>query len=186
MSPHVAAPCVHVSLKTHLPALCVFLNAQKTKMAQNLPNGAQLAFDEAGRPFIILRDQGQQQRLKGLAAHQANIQAAMAVARIMRTSLGPTGMDKILVSPDGEVTVSNDGATILDKMDVEHQIGRLLVELSQSQDDEIGDGTTGVVVLAGALLEEAERLLKRGIHPIRVARGYERACDMAVAHLGKM
>lgn len=66
------------------------------------------------------------------------------------------------VSPDGDVTVSNDGATILEKMDVEHQIGKLLVELSQSQDDEIGDGTTGVVVFAGALLEEAEKMLEKG------------------------
>lgn len=93
--------------------------------------------------------------------------------QVMRSSLGPKGMDKMLVSSDGDVTVSNDGATILKEMEIEHQIGRLLVELSQSQDDEIGDGTTGVVVLAGALLEEAEKLLDKGIHPIRVARGYE-------------
>ena len=72
------------------------------------------------------------------------------------------GMDKMLVSADQEVTVSNDGATILEKMEVEHQIGKLLVELSQSQDDEIGDGTTGVVVFAGALLEEAEKMLVKG------------------------
>lgn len=83
----------------------------------------------------------------------------------MKSSLGPMGMDKMLVSPDGDVTVSNDGATILEKMDVEHQIGKLLVELSQSQDDEIGDGTTGVVVFAGALLEEAEKMLEKGSAP---------------------
>ena len=71
----------------------------------------------------------------------------------------------MMVSPDGDVTITNDGATILDKMAVEHQVARLLVELSQSQDDEIGDGTTGVVVLAGALLEQAEKLLDRGLHP---------------------
>ena len=71
----------------------------------------------------------------------------------MRTSLGPKGMDKMLVSPDGDVIVTNDGATILEKMEVQHQTARLLVELSKSQDNEIGDGTTGVVVLAGALLE---------------------------------
>ena len=90
----------------------------------------------------------------------------------------------MLVSPDGEVTITNDGATILAKMHVEHQIGRLIGELSASQDDEIGDGTTGVVVLAGALLEQAEHLLDRGIHPVRVAEGFERACAIAVAHLG--
>lgn len=100
--------------------------------------------------------------MKGLEAHKANILAARAVTNIMKSSLGPMGMDKMLVSPDGDVTVSNDGATILEKMDVEHQIGKLLVELSQSQDDEIGDGTTGVVVFAGALLEEAEKMLEKG------------------------
>ena len=78
---------------------------------------------------------------------------------------------------------ANDGATILEQMDVDNQIAKLMVELSQSQDYEIGDGTTGVVVLAGALLEHAERLLERGIHPIRVAEGYELASRIAVDHL---
>ena len=89
-------------------------------------------------------------------------------------------MDKMMVSPDGDVTITNDGATILDKMAVEHQVARLLVELSQSQDDEIGDGTTGVVVLAGALLEQAEKLLDRGLHPVRVAEGFEAACQVSL------
>ncbi|BBG93984.1 TCP-1/cpn60 chaperonin family protein [Prunus dulcis] len=120
-----------------------------------------LAFDEYGRPFIILREQEQKTRLRGLDAQKANISAGTAVARILRTSLGPKGMDKMLQSPDGEVTVTNDGATILEQMDVDNQIAKLMVELSQSQDYEIGDGTTGVVVLAGALLEHAERLLER-------------------------
>ena len=92
-------------------------------------------------------------------------------------------MDKILVSPDSDVTITNDGATILEKMHVEHEIAKLLVELSKSQDDEIGDGTTGVVVLAGALLEHAEALIDRGIHPIRIADGYEKAAQIATAHL---
>ena len=96
------------------------------------------------------------------------------------------GLDKILVSPDGEVTVTNDGATILKQMEVQHQIAKLLVELSESQDDEIGDGTTGVVVLAGSLLEQAESLLDRGIHPIRISDGFERACSLAVEHLDKI
>ena len=95
-------------------------------------------------------------------------------------------MDKILVGSDGEVTITNDGATILKEMDVENQVAKLMVELSQSQDDEIGDGTTGVVVLAGALLEQAELLLERGIHPIRVADGYENAARIAVDHLDKI
>lgn len=88
-----------------------------------------------------------------------------------------------MISPDGDVTVTNDGATILGQMQVEHQIAKLLVELAKSQDDEIGDGTTGVVVLAGALLEQAEVLLDKGIHPIKIADGFDAACEAAVAHL---
>lgn len=89
----------------------------------------------------------------------------------------------MMVSGDGDVTVTNDGATILKLMEVDHEIGKLMVQLSQSQDDEIGDGTTGVVVLAGALLEQAEALIDRGIHPIRIADGYELAAQCAVKHL---
>lgn len=88
-----------------------------------------------------------------------------------------------MVSSDGDVTVTNDGATILKMMDVDHEIAKLMVQLSQSQDDEIGDGTTGVVVLAGALLEQAEALLDRGIHPIRIADGFELAAQCATKYL---
>ena len=111
-----------------------------------------------------------------------------------------------MISPDGEITVTNDGATILSQMEVEHQIAKLLVQLSKSQDDEIGDGTTGVVgecspsemnesarvililsaVLAGALLEQSEALLDRGIHPIRIADGFDRACKIAVEQLDRI
>lgn len=89
----------------------------------------------------------------------------------------------MLVSQDGDLTITNDGATILEKMEVEHQVAHLLVELSQSQDNEIGDGTTGVVVLAGALLEQAEKLLGQGLHPMRIADGFEEACEVACKHL---
>ncbi|KAL3767507.1 hypothetical protein ACHAWU_000170 [Discostella pseudostelligera] len=92
-------------------------------------------------------------------------------------------MDKILVSPDGDVTITNDGATILERMHVDHEVAKLMVELSTSQDDEIGDGTTGVVVLAGSLLEQAEKLLARGIHPVRIAEGYEKAAEVAIEQL---
>ncbi|XP_069944261.1 T-complex protein 1 subunit epsilon-like [Cherax quadricarinatus] len=114
----------------------------------------QLVFDEYGKPIIILKDQDQQKRLTGADALKSHILAARSVASILSTSLGPKGLDKLMVSPDGDITVTNDGATILKMMDVEHQIAKLMVQLSQSQDDEIGDGTTGVVVLAGALLEK--------------------------------
>jgi len=140
-------------------------------------------FDEYGRPFIIMREQERKTRLKGIAAARSNILAARTVANVLRSSLGPKGMDKMIISPDGDVTITNDGATILGRMEVEHQVAKLMVELSQSQDNEIGDGTTGVVVLAGALLEQAEILLSRGLHASRVAEGFDAACEIAVKHL---
>eukprot|EP01036_Dinobryon_divergens_P031287 gene31287-40657_t len=145
-----------------------------------------LIFDEYGRPFIILREQQQQARIKGLEAQKANILAARSVSSLLRTSLGPKGMDKMLVSADGEVTITNDGATILQKMEVEHQVAKLLVDLSHSQDNEIGDGTTGVVVLAGALLEQAEKLLDKGLHPVRISDGFEQAAEVAFKHLSSI
>ena len=145
-----------------------------------------VAFDEYGRPFLILRDQDRQKRLTGVNAIKSHILAARNVANILKTSLGPKGLDKLMVSPDGDVTVTNDGATILKNMDVDHEIAKLMVQLSQSQDDEIGDGTTGVVVLAGALLDQAEQLLDKGIHPIRIADGFEMAAKCATEHLKKI
>lgn len=142
-----------------------------------------LIFDEYGRPFIVLREQQQQARIKGIEAQKANILAARSVSNLLRTSLGPKGMDKMLVNSDGDVTISNDGATILQKMEVEHQVAKLLVDLSQSQDNEIGDGTTGVVVLAGALLQQAEKLLDKGLHPVRISEGFELAAEVALKHL---
>jgi len=145
----------------------------------------QLAFDEYGRPFIIIKDQDSKGRLSGIEAHKSHILAAKSISNTLKTSLGPKGLDKMMVSPDGEVTVTNDGATILNMMDVENQIAKLMVELAKSQDDEIGDGTTGVVVLAGALMEQAESLLDRGIHPIRISDGYELAAKVALENLDK-
>lgn len=144
---------------------------------------ALIARDDQGNPFIILKEQEKKKRLSGSEAIKSHILAAKAVANILKSSLGPRGLDKILISPDGDVTITNDGATILSQMEVEHQIAKLLVELSKSQDEEIGDGTTSVVVLAGALLEHAEELIDRGIHPIKIADGYDQACKIAVKHL---
>ncbi|PWN98388.1 putative t-complex-type molecular chaperone, epsilon subunit [Tilletiopsis washingtonensis] len=144
------------------------------------------AQDEHGRPFIVVREQGKKTRAQGIQALKNHISAAKSVAQIVRTSLGPRGLDKILVSPDGDIQVTNDGATIMQNMELESQIARLMVQLSSSQDSEIGDGTTGVVVLAGALMEQSEALIDRGIHPIRIADGYERACGVAVKALEKV
>uniref|UniRef100_A0A7S1ZCH0 T-complex protein 1 subunit epsilon n=1 Tax=Trieres chinensis TaxID=1514140 RepID=A0A7S1ZCH0_TRICV len=145
-----------------------------------------MIYDEYGRPFIILKEQQAKARVKGIEATKSNILAATSISNIVRTSLGPKGMDKILVSPDGDVTITNDGATILNQMQVQNQVAKLMVELSASQDDEVGDGTTGVVVLAGALLEQAEKLLDRGIHPVRIAEGFEKAADVAIKTLNEI
>lgn len=146
-------------------------------------SNAIVAQDEMGRPFIIVRDQGQKKRAHGLEAIKSHILAAKTVSDIVRTSLGPRGLDKILISPDGDITITNDGATILSQMQLDNQIAKLLVELSRSQDEEIGDGTTGVVVLAGALLDQALELLDKGIHPIKIANGYDEAAKLVVEHL---
>ena len=144
--------------------------------------------------------QGKKKRQHGNDAVKSHILAARTVSNIVRTSLvrqcgtnaplsansaskGPRGLDKILISPDGDITVTNDGATILSQMEISNHVAKLLVELSKSQDDEIGDGTTGVVVLAGALLEQAADLIDKGIHPIRIADGYDQACEVAVDEL---
>lgn len=145
-----------------------------------------LAFDEYGRPFMILKDEMEQNRITGSEAIKSHIIAAKAVANILKTSLGPKGLDKLMVSSDGDITITNDGATILKMMDVDHQVAKLMVQLSQSQDDEIGDGTTGVVVLCGALLEQAEHLIDKGIHAIRIADGFELAAQCAVKNLDKI
>lgn len=149
-------------------------------------SNAQVMKDESGRPFIVVRDQGKKQRVHGNDAIKQHIMAARTVANIVRTSLGPKGLDKILISPDGDITVTNDGATILGQMEITNHAAKLLVELSKSQDDEIGDGTTGVVVLAAALLDQAADLMDKGIHPIRIADGYDQACEVAVAQLDKV
>jgi len=145
-----------------------------------------LAFDEFGRPFVIMKDEESQSRLTGNDAIKSHIIAARSVANTLKTSLGPKGLDKLMVSADGDITITNDGATILKMMDVDHQIAKLMVQLSQSQDDEIGDGTTGVVVLCGALLEQAEHLIDKGIHAIRIADGFEMAAKCAIDNLEKI
>lgn len=155
---------------------------------QGMPDlsNAIVAQDEMGRPFIIVRDQGKKQRKHGIEATKSHILAARSVAKIVKSSLGPRGLDKILISQDGDITITNDGATILSQMDLDNQIAKLLVELSRSQDDEIGDGTTGVVVLASALLDQALELIEKGIHPIKIANGFDEACKIAVEQLNQV
>ncbi|KAH8829440.1 chaperonin epsilon subunit [Flagelloscypha sp. PMI_526] len=151
-------------------------------MAALDPGQAVYTTDEYGRPFIIVREQARKTRTHGVEAIKNHILACQDRGE-RRSNIG---LDKILISPDGDITVTNDGATILSQMEVEHQIAKLLVQLSKSQDDEIGDGTTGVVVLAGALLEQSEALLDRGLHPIRIADGFDKACSVACEELDRI
>ena len=130
-----------------------------------------------GQPVFILSDDAE--RTQGDDAQSANVQAGKAVAEAIRTTLGPNGMDKMLVS-DGDVVVTNDGATILDEMDIEHPAADMIVDVASSQDDEAGDGTTTAAVLTGELLTHAEDLLDDDIHPTAIAEGYAEAQQIAL------
>lgn len=141
------------------------------------------AQDEMGRPFIIVKDQGNKKREHGIDAMRSHILAARQISKLLKTSLGPRGLDKILVSPDGDINITNDGATIMSEIQLSSEVAKLLVELSKSQDDEIGDGTTGVVILASSLLDQALDLIEKGIHPIKIANGFDKACKIATANL---
>jgi len=117
---------------------------------------------------------------------KSNIQAAKALSDAVRTSLGPRGMDKMIQDAKGEVTITNDGATILNQMNVIHPAAKMLVELSKAQDIEAGDGTTSVVVLAGSLMEAAEKLLAKGIHPTTISDSFQKAANKSVEILTNM
>ena len=178
-------------------------------------SNAQVIKDDQGRPFIVVRDQGRKKQQHGNDAVKAHIVAARTVANIVRTSLvrdfcygdatstnraGPTRtrQDPDLAGwrhhrhkrwrdhlvPGADILGASSVLTL--QMEISNHVAKLLVELSRSQDDEIGDGTTGVVVLAGALLEKAADLIDKGIHPIRIADGYEQACELAVAELDRI
>ncbi|SCZ92208.1 BZ3500_MvSof-1268-A1-R1_Chr5-2g07709 [Microbotryum saponariae] len=123
------------------------------------------------------------ERVSGAEVREQNVQAAVAIANVVKSSLGPHGLDKMMVDDIGDVTISNDGATILNLIEVEHPAGRILVELAQQQDKEVGDGTTSVVIVAAELLRRANDLVKNKIHPTTVITGYRLACKEAVRFL---
>ena len=114
-------------------------------------------------------------RTKGRDAQRLNILIARAVAQAVKSTLGPKGMDKMIVDDMGDTIVSNDGATILSEMAIEHPVGKMMVEVAKTQDAEVGDGTTTAVVLAGTLMEKAEKLLDDSIHPSLIVNGYRQA-----------
>jgi len=126
-----------------------------------------------GMPILVLKEGTERRR--GKDAQSSNIMAAKAVAEAVRTTLGPKGMDKMIVDSLGDVTITNDGATILKEMDIEHPAAKMMVEVAKTQDDEVGDGTTTAVVLAGALLKCAEELLNQEIHPTTISKGFNLA-----------
>ncbi len=138
----------------------------------------------AGQPVLILKEGTS--RSRGRAAQRNNIAAAKIIAEMVRSTLGPRGMDKILVDSIGDVIVTNDGATILDKMDVEHPAAKMLIEVAKAQDNSVGDGTTSAVVLTGELLKRAEELIEQKIHPSTIITGYRRALDVALQKLNEI
>jgi hypothetical protein len=126
--------------------------------------------------FILSEDS---QRTSGRDAQSSNITAGKAVAESVRTTLGPRGMDKMLVSDSGDVVITNDGATILGERDIEHPAANMIVEVAETQEEEVGDGTTTAAVLAGQLLVKAEDLLEDDVHPTTIVEGYHRAASIA-------
>jgi thermosome len=139
------------------------------------------AVTSSGQPVLILKEGSSQTR--GREAQRNNIMAAKLISEIVRTSLGPRGMDKMLVDSLGDVTITNDGATMLKEIDVQHPAAKMLVEVSKTTDNEVGDGTTSAVVLAGALLEKAEELLDKDVHPTVIVDGYMKASRKAIEAL---
>jgi thermosome len=129
-------------------------------------------------PIVLLREGTNE--TKGNQAQRNNITAAKTIADIVRTSLGPRGMDKMLVDTLGDVTITNDGATILKEIDVQHPAAKMMVEISKATDNEVGDGTTSTVVLAGSLLSKAEELISKGVHSTVIVDGYRMASEKAI------
>jgi thermosome len=137
-----------------------------------------------GVPVLILKEGSTQ--TKGRDAQKNNMIAAKLIAEIVRSSLGPRGMDKMLVDTLGDVTITNDGATILKEIDVQHPAAKMMVEISKATDNEVGDGTTSVVVLAGALIEKAEDLITKDVHPTIIVDGYRKSAQKAIEILNKI
>ena len=135
-------------------------------------------------PVLVLKESALQQ--KGKDAQKNNITAAKLVAELVKSSLGPRGLDKMLVDPIGDVTITNDGATILKEIDVQHPAAKMMVEIAKTTDNEVGDGTTSSVVVAGALLEKAEQLLNKEVHSSVIVEGYQAASDKTLELLSQI
>ncbi|EHY65816.1 T-complex protein 1 subunit epsilon [Nematocida ausubeli] len=142
--------------------------------------------DEYGRPYVLIREQETRQKTEEKNILAENIDNFCGIVDTLSTSVGPFGADKAIISADGEVTITNDGATILKEMDLEGTpMGRLITQLSSAQDDEVGDGTTSIVIIAASLLKEAKKLAAKGMHPLKIIRGYEEALEIALGVIEK-
>lgn len=145
---------------------------------------AYLAQTKGGQPVLILKEGAS--RSRGKEARRNNIMAARVIAEAISSTLGPRGMDKMLVSGIGDITITNDGAAILGEIDVQHPAAKMMVEVAKTQDDMVGDGTTTAVVLSGALLKKGEELLEQNIHPTVIVGGYRKAAQKALKVLVKI
>jgi thermosome len=148
-------------------------------MSQTIP-----AMTKSGTPVLILKEGSSES--KGRESQRNNVFAAKLISEIVKSSLGPRGMDKMLVDSLGDVTITNDGATILKEIDVQHPAAKMIVEISKSTDNEVGDGTTSAAVLAGALLENAEELIDKDVHPTIIVDGYRKASEKTLEFLDKL
>ena len=143
-----------------------------------------LSSELAGTPVLILREGAS--RSRGREAQHGNIMAARIVAEAVKSALGPKGMDKMLVDSFGDVTITSDGRTVLDEMDIQHPAAKMMVEVAKTQDDEVGDGTTTAVITAGELLGKAEDLIEKNVHPTVIIDGYRKAADKALETIEKI
>ncbi|MGD6933418.1 MAG: thermosome subunit beta [Candidatus Bathyarchaeia archaeon] len=145
---------------------------------------AYLTTTGSGQPVLILKEGTT--RSRGKEAQRNNIMAARVIGEVLKSTLGPRGMDKMLIDSLGDITITNDGATILKEIDVEHPAAKMMVEIAKTQDDMVGDGTTSAVVLASELLKKAEELLEQNIHPTILVSGYRKAAQKAIESVGKI
>jgi len=145
---------------------------------------AYLTTTASGQPVLILKEGTS--RTRGREAQRNNIMAARVIGEVLKTTLGPRGMDKMLIDSLGDITITNDGAAILNEIEVEHPAAKMMVEIAKTQDDMVGDGTTTAVVLAGELLKKAEELLDQNIHPTILVSGYRKAANKAIDIMNKI
>jgi len=145
---------------------------------------AYLTTTATGQPVLVLKEGTQRNR--GKEAQKNNIMAARVIGEVLKTTLGPRGMDKMLIDSLGDITITNDGAAILDEIEVEHPAAKMMVEIAKTQDNMVGDGTTTAVVLAGELLRRAEELLEQNIHPTIIVSGYRKAAQKAIETINKV